>query len=154
MTTLIEKVVTQIDTNVSDLTGRVEEVADLAELVRQKALPQRSPASYVIPVGLNGQTADAVTGLFRQWLGQVVGVVLIAEALGDPKAKAAQQKIDVLVMAVIKAVAGWIPVADAGDTSVYGEGNVLRGRLISVNAGVVIYQLDFQFKQQIRITRT
>lgn len=146
--TLITDVKTRIEAEVAALTGRMEEVADLAELVRQKALPQRSPAGYVIPLGFNGRSADdGVIGLYRQMLDEVVGVVLVVEALGDSKAKRALATIDDLVTAVVEAVCGWSANEDAID-----DFRAVRGRLVSVTAGVVIYQLDFAVQRQLRIT--
>ena len=146
--TLIAAVRERIESQVADLAGRVEEVADLAELVRRGALPQRSPAAFVIPLGFNALAADAVTGLFRQSLDDVVGVVLVVEAAGDPKAKRAIDKVDVLKDAVLVAMCGW------GPAGAIGEFRAQRGRLVSVAAGTVIYQIDFAIQDQLRIATT
>lgn len=147
--TLIADVKTRIEAEVDELTGRIEEVADLAELVRRQALPQKSPAGFVIPLGFNARSADdGVVGLYRQMLDEVVGVVLVVEALGDPKAKRAIATIDTLTQAVLDAVCGWAPDGAIDDF------RAQRGRLVSVTAGVVIYQLDFAVQRQLRITVT
>lgn len=143
--TLVADVKDRIEAGVAALAGRVEEAAELAELIRRQALPNRSPAAFVLPVGFDGGAGDAVTGLYRQPKTEVVGVVLIVEALGDPKAKRAIPKIDELVLAVLEAVAGWGP-ADA-----IGVFEARRGRLLAVNAGSVIYQIDFALSDQLRI---
>ena len=143
--TLVADVKTRIDAQVAALTGRVDEVADLAALVAANALPQRMPWSSVVPLGVDGGEADAVTGLYRQNVSEVIGVVMIAEALGDPKARRGLATIDTLKDAVIAALAGWRP---AGALGVF---TLRRGRLVSVNNGTVIYQLEFALKDQLRI---
>jgi hypothetical protein len=145
--TLVETVKTQISAQVAALTGVLEEVAELSALVQQNALPQRLPAGFVIPLGCDGREPDAAAGLYRQSFREVIGVVLVAESAGDPKAKRALVKIDTLKDAVIAALAGWAP-AEA-----IGVFVLLRGRLVSVVAGTVFYQLDFALDDQLRITR-
>lgn len=143
--TLVTETKDRLNAQVAALTGRVEEVADLAELVRKNALPQKSPAAFVLPAGFNAGAADAAAGLFRQALDQTIAVVLIVEAAGDPKAKRALAAIDDLIDAVLVALCGWAPAGAIADM------RALRGRLVSVNAGTVIYQLDFAVQEQLRI---
>ncbi|MPZ57616.1 MAG: hypothetical protein GEU91_14175 [Rhizobiales bacterium] len=136
----------RIDANVAPLAGRVEEVADLAELVARKALPQRSPMAYVIPLGFNAGASMDATGAHMQVLDQAVGVVLYVEASGDPKAKRALATIDTLEAALLAGVCGWVP-AGAIDAV-----RAVRGRLVSVTAGAVLYQIDLALQTQLRIT--
>jgi hypothetical protein len=78
-------------------------------------------------------------------LDRAIGVVLALKALGDAKAQRAVPKIDALEKAVINAVAGWAP------DDVAGVFVVTKGRLVSVNKGLVLYQVDFALKDQLRI---
>jgi hypothetical protein len=145
MTTLVESVKARIEASVAALNGATEEVADLAELVKRSALPQRATAAFVIPLGFNGGIPDAATGIFRQLIDDQVGVVLVVQAPGDPQAKTALAKIDVLSKAVINAVAGWAP------DDVIGVFRAVRGRLVSIAAGTVFFQIDFAVEDQLRI---
>jgi hypothetical protein len=144
--TLVDQVKARIEAKVAALAGRLEEVADLAELVAAGALPQRMPWAFVIPLGFNGREPADAAGLFIQTLDETVGVVLLVEAVGDPKAKRAIATIDLLVIDVRNALCGFVPDGEIGDF------RATRGRLVSVANGVVIYQLDFAIPAQLRIT--
>jgi hypothetical protein len=142
---LVDPVITRIDDEVPALKGRVEGAAELAALVREDALPQVMPAAFVVPVGLQGGRADAVSGLFRQNYVEVVGVVLIVAAAGDATGALALPELQDLVGAGVTAVCGWAPDAAVGVFE------LRRGALVSLNAGAVIYQLDFGINSQLRI---
>ena len=146
MTMLVASVVSRIDQAVPALTKGVEYVADLAALVEQGVLPQREVAAFVLPLGFDdvgGGSSSA--GAHIQNLSEAIGVVLVVRAPGDAKARKALPRIDELVEAVQAAIAGWTP---GGTTGVL---NVVRGRIVSVNAGATIYQLDFKLTKQLRI---
>lgn len=145
MTTLVAQVRQRIEARVPALAGRLEEVADLAELVRQNAMPQRSPAGFVVPLGFGGREPLDASGLFIQSLDETVGVILVCEAAGDPKAKRAIATVDALAVDVRRAVMGFVP------STAFGDFRAVRGRLVSVTAGTVIYQLDFAVQVQERI---
>lgn len=143
--TLVADIKARIEAGVPALAGRLEEVADLAALIAAGVLPQRSPAGYVIPLGFNGREPADAAGLFIQSLDETVGVVLVVEAAGDPKAKRALATVDALDIAVRNAVCGYVPAG------AIGEFRAVRGRLVSVTAGTVIYQIDFAIQTQLRI---
>ncbi|MEX2480198.1 MAG: hypothetical protein WD928_04985 [Gammaproteobacteria bacterium] len=143
--TLVSDIKTRLEAEVTALTGRVDEVADLAVLVSTGALPQRNPAAFVVPLGFDGGTPDAAAGLYRQSTTETVGVILFVEAAGDPRARRALATVDQLKDAVVAAIAGWAP-----DDAI-GVFVARRGRLVSVNAGTVIYQIDFSLMDQLRI---
>jgi hypothetical protein len=144
--TLVADIRQRILDKVAALDGRVDQVADLAELVRRNALPQKSPAAFCVPAGFDGGEPDAATGIYRQAWNETVGVVLYVEAPGDARASRAIDKVDELVAAIVGAVAGWAP-ADA-----IGVIAAVRGRLVSVDHGAVLYQIDFALSDQLRIT--
>lgn len=147
MTMLIDDVVTRLDGAVLALKGCVEFVADLSALVDQGVLPQRATSAFVVPLGLDdtGGGTSAV-GIHIQNILDSIGVILIVKSPGDAKARSALPKIDALVEDVIKAIAGWAP-----DTA-KSAFEIKRGRMVSVMAGAVIYQLDFALTRQVRIT--
>ncbi|MGD9767968.1 MAG: hypothetical protein AB7U62_10005 [Pseudolabrys sp.] len=144
--TFVAEIATRTKAQVPALVS-VDQVAELAALVQSGALPQQFPASYVIPLGFDARAGEVASGMFTQMLEEVVGVVLIAQAIGDPKGLRALATIDTLITAVIAALVGWSP------TGAIGAVRAVRGRLMSMDNGVVFYQLDFAIPQQLRITR-
>lgn len=144
--TLVADVKTRIASAVADLSGRVEEAAELAALVRDGALPQRSPAAFVLPLGLDGREPGSVAGLFRQNVDETIAVVLVLQALGDPKAQRALTELATLIDQVVNAVCGFQPAGAIAPLQ------LRRGRLVSVSAGTIIYQIDFALPKQLRIT--
>lgn len=147
MTTTIETIAARVKSEVPALNDRVEYVAELAALVSSGALPSHSVCAYVVPLGLDDQGGDSATGMYIQSVQESFGVVICIQARGDAKSQKAVPAIDVLSEAVIEALAGWSP--DNGP----GVLRVMRGRMVSVLAGLVIYQIDFALMTQLRIER-
>lgn len=146
MTMLVDAVVARISDLVAALSGRVEVVADLSAQVEQGVLPQADTAAYVIPLGFDDlDGGSSIAGAHIQNISDAIGVVLFVKSPGDAKARRGIPKIDVLGKDVINAVAGWTPENTPGVFS------VVRGRLVSVNAGAIFYQLDFKLNRQLRI---
>lgn len=129
------------------LANRVFGAARLAELLKQGAVPQATPVAFVIPLGLRGVSPDAVSGLFRQGLQRLVGVVLVVRNVGDGTGEKALVELDPLIEAVIDLLAGWAP------DEAFGVFTLARGELVSIEAGTIIYQLDFAIDDQLRIAR-
>lgn len=144
--TLVTDVKTRIET-VAGLRG-VDEAADLAAMIESGQLPQQTPWAYVLPLGFNGGAGDAVTGLFRQPYELVIGIVLVIQALDDAKGRKALATIDGIEQLLLAKICGWAP------ESAIGVFRALRGRLLSVAGGLVIYQIDFALQNQLRITPT
>ncbi|WP_316200407.1 MULTISPECIES: hypothetical protein [unclassified Bradyrhizobium] len=145
MTTLVDSVAARIEALVSDLAGRVEGIADLAALVAEGALPQREVTAFVVPLGFDDRGGDSATSVHTQMLENAIGVVLCIKALGDTKARRALPPIERLTDSVLHAVAGWAP------DDVAGVFRVTRGRLLSAEKGLVLYQLDFALQDQLRV---
>lgn len=136
----------RIEAEVPDLEGRVREAADLAELIRQNALPQSAISAFVLPLGLRARSeGDATSGAFTQAIDELFGVVLVVRVAGDVTGAKALPKIDELVWAIVNAVCGW------GPDDAIGTFRLSRGQLLSTAAGASQYQLDFAIQQQIRI---
>lgn len=136
----------RVETGVAALDARIEEAADLAALVRSDALPAQSPWAFAIPLGIDGGAPDAAAGIYRQSITEVVGLVLVVQAPGDPSGADALGTIDELIIDIVQRVCGWAP------DDVPGVFVLRRGRLLSVANGAVIYQLDFALDDQLRIT--
>ncbi|MGL5166637.1 MAG: phage tail terminator protein [Afipia sp.] len=144
---LIDEVVARLGANIAALTGRVEYVADLSALVDQGVLPQAATSAFVVPLGFDDQGGGtSAVGIHIQNILDSIGVILIVKSPGDAKARSALPKIDVLAADVIMTIAGWAP------DSTSGVFEIKRGRMVSVMAGAVIYQLDFALTRQVRIT--
>lgn len=144
---LIDEVAARLGANIAALAGHVEFVADLSALVEQGVLPQAATSAFVVPLGFDDQGGGtSAVGIHVQNLMDSIGVILIVKSPGDAKARSALPKIDVLVADVIRTIAGWAP------DNAKGAFEVKRGRMVSVIAGAVIYQLDFSLTRQVRIT--
>ncbi|ODR93526.1 hypothetical protein AUC70_11720 [Methyloceanibacter stevinii] len=146
---LVNPVIERLDAEIPTLQRRVAPAGELAALVNGGNLPQVMPAAFVLPLGLRGSEPDAATGLYRQDFNEIVGVVLMTNSAGDVRGGRALDKQDPLIAAVILALAGWAP--DLPD--VQGVFQLDRGRLVSLTAGTVTYQLDFSIRAQLRIER-
>lgn len=145
MTTLVDLVAQRIGQEVSELTGAIEYVAEFAALVEEGALPQRDVAAFVVPLGFDAGGGESATGVHTQIINEAVGVILVVKARGDTRARPAVPKVDALVNKIVEKVAGWAP-----NDSV-GVFNVLRGRLVPGGRGVVVYQIEFSLRDQLRI---
>jgi hypothetical protein len=143
-----DALVARLKARVAALEERVEGAAELTELVNQNALPNRTPAAYVLPLGLRAGQADAATGLFRQAIGELVGVLLIIRSAGDVTGQRALPTMHSLVADVVNAVCGWGPDGNV----VGGVFQLSRGALVSLNRGTIIYQLDFAVDDMLRIS--
>lgn len=142
----IAEVKTRLEGQVLELNGAMQEAVDFAALVEAGQLPQRPVAGFVLPAGLDfAPSPDAATA-FTQGLNDIVAVVLVLQAPGDATARRALPKLEALIGAVINAICGWAPGGEAGVFE------ARRGRLLSVNAGAVFYQLDFAISDQLRVT--
>lgn len=142
--TLVADVRTRAAT-IDGLRG-VEEAADLSALLKSGQLPQQSPWAYVLPLGFNGGQPDAVAGMYRQSYEPIIGIVLVVQALDDAKGRKALATIDALEQQLLAKICGWAP------DSAIGVFRALRGRLLSVDDGLVIYQIDFALQDQLRIS--
>jgi hypothetical protein len=143
---LTDEVRVRLTAQISALGVRVHEAADLAELLRQKALPQANAAAYVLPLGLRPRgEGDASVNAFTQMVDEIVGVVLAVRSAGEASGAKALVKLDTLIDAVIAALSGWAPGAEVG---VF---HLSRGFIYPMGAGTVFYQLDFSIQKQVRI---
>lgn len=129
------------------LTKRIYGAAKLAELTERGSQFQAGTAAFVLPLGLRGGAADAVTGLYRQPVERLVGVVLVVRNLGDATGDKAMADLDPLIEDVIGVLAGWGPEA------AFGVFTLARGELAGIAAGTITYQLDFAIEDQLRIVR-
>lgn len=142
----MQAVADHLSSGISALAGRVEGAAQLEHLRANNQLGQVGLSAFVIPMGMRGGAVDAATGLFRQGLERVVGVVLVHRHAGDATGKKGVETIEPLVEAVVRRIAGWTP------DDMFGTFRLLRGELVAMlQGGTMIYQLDFAVEDQLRI---
>jgi hypothetical protein len=134
--------------SIPTLARRVYGAAKLGDLTKRGTMATVGTGAFVLPLGLRGGTADAATGLFRQPLERLVGIVLVVTNKGDATGDKAMIELDPLVDAVIELLAGWGPDEDG-----FGVLALARGELVSIESGTITYQLDFAIEQQLRIVR-
>ena len=142
---MIAEVITRLDAQVSDLAGRVQGAADFAELMRRNQLPQVTPAAHVLGLGMTGGRGESATGFYTQIFDQVIGVVLTVRS-HSATGVSVLDDTETLIMDVIRAVVGW------GPNDEIGVFRLLRGNLVSMQAGTLVYKLDFSITDQLRVT--
>ncbi|MFN3676161.1 MAG: hypothetical protein ACK4TC_09290 [Sphingomonas pseudosanguinis] len=134
---------------VAALKGRIHPAATLSALMAQNALAQVCPAAFILPLGIGGGKVDAVTGMYRQEIDRLHGVLLAVRGFNDPTGAAALQQLEPLIEQVIERVVGFGPE----DNWIGGTYRLAKGELISLSAGTLTYQLDFAIEDQLRFQR-
>lgn len=127
------------------LAGRIRPAEELSELMKNNRLPQVTPAAFVLPLGLRGGAADAATGLYRQQVEWLEGVLLVVRAAGDATGAKGGTQLRPLIDATIAAIVGW--------SEGFGTWVLRKGELVSLSAGTLTYQLEFALDDQLRIPR-
>ncbi len=141
---MLKAVETRLNQAIPQLSGRMGTAAQLADLMARNALPQQTPAAYVLPLGFRGGRPTAVAGAYVQPLEEVVGIVMTIRG-HDRTGERALQDLRGLLVEIMTAIAGWQP---AGSPGVFV---FQRGQVVSMAAGAVTYQLDFSISTQLRI---
>jgi len=145
---LLDPIKARLEAEVPSLSRRVEGAAELSALVKAGQLPQVTPHAFLLPLGFRAERGESVTGLFTQVVADTVGVLLVERVAGDATGGKVLPKVEALADAVLGALAGWEPDADAFDVLV-----PVRGDLVSLTAGTVMFQLNFAVRRQLRIAR-
>lgn len=144
---MIDPIIQRLSADVPALTGRVKGAMDFGRLVEAGQVPPVTPAAFVLPAGIHGGKPVAVTGAFVQDTEEMVSVML-ALRVHEVTGQAGIDPLKALIDAVLVSLCGWAPVPDAQDVL-----RLLRGALVSLTAGLVVYQLDFAITDQLRIAR-
>ncbi|MBB3858878.1 hypothetical protein GGQ88_000118 [Novosphingobium hassiacum] len=142
----IDDVRARIEARVPALAGKMGNAGQFAQLVERNQMPQHTCAGFVLPGGLQGGTTNAISGLFTQSFVETAIVVLAARVANDPTGERATDELTPLVREVIEAVCGWGP-DDAPGIFILSS-----GELVGTQAGTLVYQIDFQLSDQLRIT--
>ncbi|MDT7533733.1 hypothetical protein OVY48_09885 [Sphingobium sp. SA2] len=133
------------------LAGRIRPAASLSELMARGQAPQVCPAAYVLPLGIRGGLFNAMANLIVQDIVETLGIVLFLRSAGDATGGQLTDQLIPLRNAVIRAIVGWAPQSDWLEAETVGVFRLARGELISLSAGLLIYQLDFALDDQLRI---
>ncbi len=141
---LVQAVMDRLEAQVPELAGRIRGAKDIATLLEKGRLAQQTPAAHVLPLGLRGGRAEAMTGMFTQLFDEAVGVVLTVRS-ADAAGARVLDDIDGFLHRIIAAVAGWGPSDEVGVFV------LARGQLVGTPPGAVVYQLDFTITDQLRI---
>lgn len=143
---LVSAVRDRIEQEIEVLEKRVQGAVDLAQLIARGGLPNVTPWCFVLPLGTRSRSeGDASSGVFAQMVDETVAVLLVVGAQGDVTGAKAIPTLDELIDAITQAIAGWSPEGAIGDF------RFARGALLSINNGLVMYQLDFALQDQLRI---
>ena len=126
---------------------RIHGAAKLSALIANGTLTQVTPAAFILPLGIRGGSVDAATGLYRQSIDRHVGILLVLRSAGDATGQRGFDELGTMIEAVIGVVAGWVP-----GNAIDGAYRLAKGELVSLQAGLLQYQLDFILDDQLRIT--
>lgn len=150
---LADDIVARLGAEVDVLEKRVQGALALSEMIRQKALPNFTPAAFVVPNGLAFGAAEYETGFFIQGVDEVFSIILLMRSASDVRGAKLQGELQALIWKVVEALAGWAPESPETDEPVAPVGVLVpkRGSLARLDAGTVFYQLDFAIQQQLRI---
>lgn len=151
---LADQVETRLQAQVAELAGeRTKTAADLSDMLARKQLPQSDVAAFVIHGGLRPRgEPESSANAFTQLLEEVVAIVLVIRAAGDGTGEKGLVKLNPLILSVIAAIAGWTPDEVAEPQALpIGDFRLSRGQLVSMQAGTLIYQLEFACPMQLRI---
>lgn len=141
----LEPVISRLQARVPLLDRRTEGAADFVTRMRTKALPQQTPFANVIPLGIQGGNPSIAAGSYEQPVTDTVGVMLTIRS-DDATGRAALAEVDQLITDIIAAIAGWAPGDEVGVFA------LARAYLLSMDAGTLIYQIEFTINDQLRIT--
>ena len=125
--------------------GAVEGAVELSALMAAKPQARPKPMAHVVPTGLRATGGEASAGAFTQMVDQVFAVFLTLSTVNDPTGAKAQASLDALILEVILALAGWGPEAAVG---VF---RLLRAAPLKIEAGVIVYTIEFAISDQLRI---
>lgn len=140
---LVPAVIARLKAEVTTLRS-VEGAKSFLALMKSRALPQVTPAAHVLPTGIQGGRADAISGAFTQGIRESVAVILTIRS-NDRLGEGAIDDIDGLIHTIVAAIAGWAP---GNETGVF---ELVRAQPLNVDANAFVYQIEFAIQDQLRI---
>ncbi|MEP4978006.1 hypothetical protein [Ascidiaceihabitans sp.] len=139
----VDDVITRLKQDVSDLQ-KVEGASAFSAVVQSGQAPTRTPVAYVISSEMRGGQAEASAGAFIQDVSENISVALMLRS-SDRIGTKGIEPIDTLKRSVINALCGWMA---PGRTDVF---DLRSGKMLSFNAGLLTYALEFSTTDQLRI---
>lgn len=144
---IVSDVVARIEALVPTLAGRVGTAFDLGLLMGREIRLAASPHCWVLPGAIVGQQEQGIVGAYRQTISRQVSVVIAMRA-HDGQGAADRPDLEALIAEVMSALAGYEPPSIAA--SARGTMTLVRGDLVSIRSGIVIYALDFAVEDEWR----
>lgn len=141
---MIDDVITRIEAQVPALVGRTNGAADLMQLMKENRLPQHPVAAHVLPGGLRGGGGESAANAYTQMVDEVISIILTFRIVG-PTAERVLPELEAIIRNLAQALMGWSPSDTVG---VFG---LRRGSVVKMEAGTLIYQLDFAISDQWRV---
>lgn len=144
---LVDTVKARLEEALPDLSGRINGALQLARLRQQNALPQVTPAAFVILGDIEGGEVTSASGAFIQAFRETVAVVLVVRTNDSPAAARSGDALHPLIWAVIETLVGRRLEGAVGQMA-------LRSAfLVSLADGAAIYQIEFSQLNQMRLAR-
>lgn len=144
---LVEAVTDRLVEAIPELSGRISGALQLARLRQQNALPQVTPAAFVIPGTIEGGDVTSAAGAFIQSFREMIAVVLVVRTNDSPTAVRSGDALHPLIWAAITALVGRRLEGAVGQM-------VLRQAfLVSLADGAAVYQIEFSQLNQMRLSR-
>ncbi|RWR26790.1 hypothetical protein D2T29_19630 [Sinirhodobacter populi] len=144
---LVDAVIERLADAVPDLSGRINGALQLARLRQQNALPQATPAAFVILGDIEGGEVASASGAFVQAYRDVIAVVLVVRTNDSPAASRSGDALHPLIWAVIEALVGRRLEGAVGQMA------LRRAFLVSLADGAAVYQIEFSQLNQMRLAR-
>lgn len=144
---MIDAIISRLRADVAEFGGRVQGALELGALIANGTIPPTTPAAFVIPGGLIGGTAQAAAGAYVQGTEDVVQIVL-ALRTHQATGKSGIDPLKALIDATLASLCGWRAAPEAP-----GVLTLQRAALVSMTAGLVVYQIDLSIQNQLRIAR-
>lgn len=142
---LISDVVTRLNEAAPLLGGRIELAAKFTQLIKDNALPQITPAAFVVPAGFSARPNRLMSGLHAQQLSPRFNVIIAINYAADVTGSNALPAIDDIEEQVLLALCGWRPPSG---TDVI---EVVQGLAPEPFEGAVFQQIIFQTTRELRI---
>lgn len=145
---LTADIAARIEAGVPALAGHVMTAAELGTLMQREIRLAYSPSAWVVPGEIAGKGGQEVLGVGRQAVSRQVSVVL---AVRTSKAGSRSvPDIEGLVEQVARALIWFEPPSISA--SARGVMGLVRGDLVAIRAGVIVYELVFSIEDEWRPT--
>ena len=131
---------------VPELEGRIGTAAQFSAMVERNGTPQTTPYAFVLLGGLQGGTADVVSGMFRQAIREKLLVILFVRNAADATGAGSIDELAPLIRQIVEALAGWGPQDCPG---VY---ELADGQIMLERPGLTGFEIGLALDDQLRIS--